>query len=119
MIEFTWDERKARRNEREHSVTFNIAQAALESGWGIEIGEQFREEEWRTLIVAPFRGILMLHITIAFYGRGEDEDGIRGSDEETEPDWTGEQGTIRIISAREATAKERSLYFQYRPQTLG
>jgi uncharacterized DUF497 family protein len=119
MIEFTWDERKARRNEREHGISFNIAQAALEGGMGVELGEQFRDEEWRTLVVAPFRGSLMLHITFAFYGRGEDEDSITGIDEETEQDWSGEHGVIRIISAREATKGEQDLYFQYRPQSLG
>ena len=119
MIEFTWDLRKAQRNERVHGVSFNAAQAAIESGWGIEIGEQFRDDEWRTIVVAPFRGILMLHITFAFYGRGEDEDGIAGDGEETEQDWTGEHGVIRIISARKATTDEQSLYFEYRPQSMG
>jgi len=60
-----------------------------------------------------------LHITIAFYGRGEDEDGITGNDEETEQDWSGEHGVIRIISARKATSDEQSLYFEYRPQSMG
>ena len=119
MIEFQWDERKARRNEREHGVSFAVGQAALESGLGVEIGEQFREGEWRTIIVAPFRSVVLLHITIAFYGRGEDEDGIAGDGEETEQDWTGEHGVIRIISARKATTDEQSLYFEYRPQSMG
>jgi uncharacterized DUF497 family protein len=119
MIEFQWDERKARRNEREHGVSFAIAQTALESRLGVEIGEQFREEEWRTLVVAPFRGMLMLHITIAFYGRDEDEDSIAGSDEETEQNWSGEHGVIRIITARKATTGEQNLYFEYRPQSMG
>jgi len=118
-MKFSWDERKARRNERLHGVSFAIAQAALESGWGIEIGEHFRYDEWRTLVVAPFRSILLLHITIAFYGRDEDEDGIAGNDEETQQDWTGKHGIIRIISARKATADERSLYFEARPESMG
>ena len=119
MIQFQWDERKARRNERIHGVSFAVAQSALESRLGVEIGEQFREGEWRTLVVAPLRGILLLHITIAFYGRGEDEDSIAGDDEETGQDWSGEHGVIRIISAREATTDEQNLYFQYRPESLG
>jgi len=103
MIEFTWDARKARSNERKHRISFEIAQEALETTLGVEIGEQFREEEWRTLVVAPFRGILLLHITFAFYPRGEYEDSDSG-DEDPQQDWSGEHGIIRIISARKATA---------------
>ena len=85
---------------------------------GVEIGEQFRDDEWRTIIVAPFRGMLFLHITIAFYGRGEDEDSTASS-KETEQDWTGKHGVILIISARQATEGEQNIYIESRPQSLG
>jgi uncharacterized DUF497 family protein len=119
MIRFTWDARKARRNEREHGISFPVAQSAIESGLGVEIGEQFRDDEWRTIVVAPWRGIFLLHITFAFYGGGEDEDGIAGNSEEAQSDWTGQHGVIRIISAREATKGEQALYFEARPQSMG
>ncbi len=117
MIEFTWDARKARRNEREHGIAFDLAQAAIESGLGIEIEEQEHGDEWRTIIIAPFRGMLLIQITLAFYGRGTNED--IGVSEKAEQNWTGGDGIIRIISAREATSREQALYFAYRPQGLG
>jgi uncharacterized DUF497 family protein len=119
MIEFTWDARKARRNEHEHGISFSAAQAALESRFGVEIEEQFRENEWRTIVVAPLRGILLLHITIAFYPRGEDEGTSIDSDEEARQGWRGGEGTVRIISARKAETDEQALYFTARPQALG
>jgi uncharacterized DUF497 family protein len=119
MIEFTWDARKARRNERIHGVSFPVAQAALETRLGVEIEEQFREGEWRTIVVAPFRGILLVHITFAFYPRGEYEDSDSGDNEEPKQDWSGEHGIIRIISAREASSHEQSLYFAARPPEMG
>jgi uncharacterized DUF497 family protein len=119
MIEFTWDARKARRNERLHGISFSAAQAALESRLGIEIEEQSQGDEWRTIVIAPVHGILLLHITIAFYPRGEDEATRIDSDQEADQDWRGGEGIVRIISARKATAAEQALYFTTRPQALG
>jgi uncharacterized DUF497 family protein len=119
MIEFTWDARKARRNERDHGISFAAAQTALESRLGVEIEEQFREDEWRTIVIAPLHGILLLHITIAFYPRGEDEGTSIESDEEARQHWRRGEGTVRIISARKAEADEQALYFTACAQTLG
>jgi len=120
MIEFEWDERKARRNEREHGVSFRLAQAALETGLGVPIAEQFRQGEWRTNIVVPLRGVLLITVTIATYHGEEDEDISAGSDEdeETEQPWSG-GALIRIISARESTLEEQRTYFQSRPPFPG
>jgi uncharacterized DUF497 family protein len=119
MIEFTWDVRKARRNEREHGVSFPIAQAAIESRLGVEVEEQFREGEWRTIIIAPFRGILLLHITIAFYPGEDDDTSNQANAEDEQQVWHGEHGIIRIISARKAMAHEQGLYFAARPTEMG
>lgn len=119
MIEFTWDARKAKRNLREHSVSFPLAQAALESGLAVPLEEQYREEEWRTIVIAPLRGILLLHITFAFYPRSNDEDFHDELAGEETRIWTGTQGVIRIISARKATTDEQGQYFSARPQALG
>ena len=119
MIEFTWNPRKARRNERIHGVSFPIAQAAIESRLGVELEEQYREEEWRTIVVAPLRGILLLQITLAFYPRSDREDPDSETHKEASQTWTGSEGVIRIISARKATTHEQALYFAARPQALG
>ena len=121
MIEFQWDERKTRRNEREHGISFRLAQAALETGLGIPVTEQFRQGEWRTNIVVPLRGVLLITVTIATYHGEEDEDISAGSDEdeETEQPWSGGGALIRIISARESTLEEQRTYFQSRPPFPG
>ena len=119
MIEFEWDERKARRNEREHGVSFRLAQAALETGLGVPIAEQFRQGEWRTNVVVPLRGIFLITITIAAYYGEEDEDISTGRDDETEQPRSGSGAIIRIISARESTQQEQSIYFQSRPPSVG
>jgi len=119
MIEFTWDARKARRNEREHGVPFPIARIALQSGLGVAVEEQFREGEWRTNVVAPFRGISLLTITIADDSGETDEDSDSTTNEETEETWAGGARVVRIITAREATAREKILYFESRPPVMG
>jgi len=119
MIEFTWDARKARRNEREHGISFPIARVALQSGLAIAVEEQFREGEWRTNVVVPFRGISLLTVTIADETGETDGDSYYTIDEETEQAWAGGVKIVRIITAREATAREQRLYFTYRPPSLG
>jgi len=119
MIEFTWDARKAHRNEREHGVPFPIARVALQSGLGVAMEEQFREGEWRTNVVVPFRGISLLTITIAEETGEADENSDNTIREETSQAWADGARTVRIISAREATASERARYFEYRAPVLG
>ena len=119
MIKFTWDARKAERNERIHGVSFSLAQVAIESRLGVPIDEQYREDESRTLIVAPLRGSLLLQITLAFYSRSDDEDPSDEAYQEADQTWNGNEGIIRIISARKATTREQAFYFAARPQALG
>jgi uncharacterized DUF497 family protein len=117
MIEFTWDERKARRNERDHGISFPLARVALETGLGVPVEEEFREGEWRTNVVVPLRGIFLITVTVASYG-DEDEDNA-GDSEETEQGWNGRNIVIRIISAREATPIENDGYFRSRAAEMG
>ncbi|WP_049789363.1 BrnT family toxin [Granulicella tundricola] len=115
-MRFTWDERKARRNVREHGLSFPLGQAAIESGLGIPVEEQFREGEWRTLVVAPVHGILLITIVVTLNYGEQDEDLIETGEYEQEPiDWQDEAAVIRIISVREASAAEQALYFESRP----
>jgi uncharacterized DUF497 family protein len=119
MIEFTWDSRKARRNEREHGISFPLARAALESQLGIPVEEQFREGEWRTNVVVPLRGIFLITVTVASYHGDEDEGIGTGGSEETEQAWGSGDIVIRIIMAREATTHEKAHYFESRPPVVG
>jgi uncharacterized DUF497 family protein len=118
MIEFTWDARKARRNEREHGISFWLARAALETGKGVAVNDEWREGEWRTNVVVPFPGTTFITITIASYSGDDHEDDFISAGKETEQAWPGDV-EIRIISARESTTHETILYFEYRSPGLG
>ena len=117
MTPFDWTTRKADRNAREHAnVSFPLAQNALESGLGVPIEEQFVEGEWRTAVVAPSANGVLLFIVIAHRIGDEDEQSTSDEKVGTENEgWKKEDLTIRIISARKATAHERRLYLEASP----
>ncbi len=110
----TWDERKARRNERLHGVSFPLAEHALKSGLGIHAADQFVEDEWRLVILAPAKGIVLLHIVITLRNPEEYVNDTGTDQEDDEAEWFGENSIVRIITARLATTKEEALYFQDR-----
>jgi hypothetical protein len=91
-VDFEWDEAKDLSNRENHGLGFAEAAELFESG--VEYLEIFdvdhSESEDRFIAIGPIaRGL----IVVAY----------------TEP----EEDTVRIISAREATRREQSLYREY------
>ena len=112
-MKFSWDERKARRNERIHGVSFTLAQAAIESGLAVPIEEQYREGEWRERVVASLGGHVFLLVILAI-SQGDEDEFLRNTVEEGETYQPG-QPVVRIISARHASEAETLLWIQDRP----
>ena len=90
-VEFTWDERKNRANRKKHRVSFETAVLVFEDPFHISVQDREVEGEarWQTIGMAADSQVLLVAHTV---------------DEETE--------TIRILSARKATRRERNIYAQ-------
>lgn len=90
-VEFTWDERKNRANQRKHGVSFETAALIFDDPF--HLSQQDREVEgemrWQTIGVVNGIYVLMVAHTV------EDE-----------------KDTIHIVSARKATRRERESYAQ-------
>jgi len=90
MIKFEWDASKAASNKRKHGVTFEEAQSVFYDDFALQFfDDENSEQEDRFIMLGhsnQSRVLLICHC--------EKESG----------------NTIRIISARKATAKERKLY---------
>jgi uncharacterized DUF497 family protein len=86
-VSFEWDEEKRRLNLRRHRVEFADAVTALEDPEAITRPDEDNDEEIRFVTIASdlFGRVLVVVYT-----------------------WRGD--TIRIISARKATARERNQY---------
>jgi uncharacterized protein len=93
--EFVWNTAKAASNERKHSVNFNLVARAFSDPYRFTELQDFVDGVPRWQTMAMFEGILLLFVV--------------------HTDWE-EDGTeiIRIISAREATSRERRQYEQNR-----
>ena len=88
---FTWDEDKNRINKRKHGVSFEAAARVFEDPGAVSYVERVKdsEERWHTIALAG--GIVVLLVVHTVEERNGEE-------------------TIRIISARKASASERNLY---------
>jgi hypothetical protein len=84
--EFEWDDKKARRNVREHGVSFEAARRAFEDPRLIERLDPDETEEDRMLLTGLAGDVLL---TICYVERAR---------------------RIRIISARKATQREQDEY---------
>jgi len=86
-VEFEWDEEKAIENLRKHGVDFADAALVFEDELALTRPDLYstHEERFATLGCDPYRRLLVVVYT-----------------------WRGER--IRLISAREATGKERRQY---------
>jgi len=86
---FEWDPGKARTNERKHGVTFEEARSLFTSGVDfLEIYDEGHDEsEDRFIAIGPVQAGV---ICVVFVEREED--------------------TIRILSARHATRRERRMF---------
>jgi len=87
----TWDEKKNRQNTKKHRVSFDTAQLVFDDPLHTSVRDRLEEgeERWRTMGLVGSTVVLLVAHTYTEHG--------------------GEE-TIRIISARKATKKERALY---------
>jgi uncharacterized DUF497 family protein len=86
--EFEWDDRKAKRNERQHGVTFELARLIFDDPNAIDRLDLDEPSEDRELITGLVGDVLL---TVCFVERGHCK---------------------RIISARKATNREQIDYNQ-------
>jgi|SRR5580700_1729254 uncharacterized DUF497 family protein len=93
MIRFEWDIAKDRTNQRKHGIGFEIARHVFEDPDALVEQDRIESGELRWQAIGMIDGALLLLVahTVAF---GDDE-----ADE-----------TIRIISARRASRRERRRY---------
>jgi hypothetical protein len=86
-VQVEWDPRKARLNARKHGVALADAVAVLEDETALTMRDPFPEDEerWITLGLDAFGRVLVVVYT-----------------------WRGER--LRLISARNATPRERRRY---------
>ena len=98
MVLFEWDEAKARSNRRKHGVTFEDAMLVFADPFALVEQDRIEDGElrWQTLGYAG--GIVLLLVAHTVASDAEDE-------------------VIRIISARQATRKERQRYDQNRSKS--
>jgi uncharacterized DUF497 family protein len=89
--EFEWDDRKAKRNDREHGVTFELARLVFDDPNAIDRLDLDEPDEDREIITGLVGDVLL---TVSFVERG-----LRK----------------RIISARKATYREQHDYNQANP----
>lgn len=89
-LTFEWDEKKARENEQKHGVNFEEAKTVFNDPFSITIfdpNHSNNEDRFIDLGISAHRRILI----VVYTERGE---------------------TIRLISSREATRRERQSYEQ-------
>lgn len=101
MTRFEWDPAKARANERNHGISFEIARHVFEDPDALVEQDRIEggERRWQTLGLVDGALLLLVAHTVQFEDR-EDE-------------------IIRIISARRADRKERNRYEKERQKDRG
>lgn len=90
-MEFTWDERKNRANRKKHGVSFETASLVFDDPFHLSVQDREIDGEarWQTIgMIAKLQVLVVAHTV----------------DEDAE--------LIRILSARKATRRERSIYAQ-------
>jgi uncharacterized protein len=90
-VEFAWDERKNRINKRRHGVSFETASAVFDDPYHLTRQDREVDGEPRWQTIGIVHGI---HVLLVAHTVDEDED------------------SIRILSARKATRRERTMYAQ-------
>lgn len=89
MIQFEWDSSKARSNKTKHGVGFKEASSVFYDDFAVQFEDANSIEEERFLMLGLSNRTRLLLVVHCF----------RESDE-----------TIRIVSARKATAREKQYY---------
>lgn len=97
MVWFEWDEAKAKSNKRKHGVRFEDAMLVFADPFALVEQDRIAggELRWQTLGLVGGVALLLVAHTVQS-GPGEE--------------------TIRIVSARKATRKERRRYDENRPK---
>jgi uncharacterized DUF497 family protein len=90
-VEFAWDERKNRINKRKHGVSFETASLVFDDPYHLTRQDREVEGEPRWQTIGIVNGV---HVLLVAHTVSEDEE------------------QIRILSARKATRRERSMYAQ-------
>ncbi len=90
-MRFEWDERKNIRNRAKHRVSFETATLVFEDPRVVSVLDSIEENEERWHSIGKAGGMLLLLVVHTF--RGEENDEV-----------------ARIISARKATPRERTIY---------
>ena len=89
---FEWDEAKNKINQAKHGISFEEAQSVFEDAYAILFDDPDHSEEEERFLIIGMSGAKGICIVSHCY---------RGADER-----------IRIISARAATQKEKSVYIE-------
>jgi hypothetical protein len=90
-VEFTWDERKNRANKKKHRISFETAIQVFDDPFHVTAQDREVEGESRCQTIGMVNGVQVLLVA---HTVEEDE------------------APIRIVSARKATRRERSIYAQ-------
>lgn len=97
MIQFEWDEEKARTNQAKHGIAFEDAILVFEDPYVVSEQDRIVDGERRWQSVGLVHGVLLLLVA-------------HTSDTADDRQWE----IVRIISARRATRKERRRYGENR-----
>lgn len=92
MTQFIWDEQKNRANRRKHGVSFEAATRVFRDPFVIFPQDREADGEPRWQAIGKAGDTVLLLVAHAYEEDNEEE-------------------TIRIISARRATAREEEVYF--------
>jgi len=98
-MRFEWDDRKNRVNQRKHGIAFESAALVFDDPHAVFRKDQAVDGEQRCHAIGAVESAVLLVVHVY---RTESEN--------------GEEETIRIISAREASERERRIYIR---QTAG
>jgi hypothetical protein len=90
-VQFTWDERKDQINRQKHGISFETAVLVFDDILHVSRPERTVDGETRWQTIGMVNGIHVLLVAHTVSGSGDEE-------------------TIRIISARKATPRERRVY---------
>ena len=100
MIVFEWDDAKAASNRRKHSISFEVATQVFEDPHSLSEQDRIVDGEVRWLTIGLVEGVVVVLVVHTV------QEGM----------W---EETVRIISARRATRKERRRYEQNRQKDIG
>lgn len=91
-MQFEWDDEKEQKNIKKHGIDFETASRVFQDENRVEIYDEAHSEyEDRYITIGTINGIAYVLIVV----------------------YTERDEAIRLISARKATAKERSMYYDY------